>query len=340
MSQDSKRPLYVIAPAYNEAEGIDSFVMALGKVLSDEASLGKLAPTIIIVDDGSKDQTSAKVAEAARMLPQGVRVVTLRLSRNFGHQAALQAGLDYAVQFADVQSYYITLDADFEHPPTLIPEIVRQLDLGIHHVQMVRHENLQRKPFKRLSSWLFYWIFDKLSQTVIPVGAADFRGFSNQVAVQFVKLPEHDRFHRGLFHWLGFPTIEIRYESPLRRRGKTKFSISRMLELAVSGLTSFSERPLTIMLGIITTSAFAVCLLYLGWEVFRYFHGIRFVVGWPTMIFFISFWGGANAASQLVVGVYLTRMFSEIKARPVYICQEISSFGTAGGGRDKGGVSE
>lgn len=316
MSSPAKRKLFIVAPVYNEAAVIGSFLEETGKVLGGLAD--GYEAQLVLVDDGSKDRTLAAIRLAAGTFP-GARVSVLRFTRNFGHQGALMAGLEFAFARADEGSLFVTMDSDLEHPPALLPKIVGQLESGVHHVQMIRSDHNGLGPFKTLSRKAFYGLFRFLSRTPLPEGAADFRGFSYPVCREYLRLPEKTRFVRGLFHWLGFPSVQIPFEQNLRARGRSKFSVRRMLEFASDGILYFSEKPLLVTLTAVSALAFLVCLAYLGWEAYRYHHGYRFVVGWPTLIFFVFFWGGINSFGQLLIGVYLSKVFAEVKGRPSYV---------------------
>ncbi len=214
------------------------------------------------------------------------------------------------------------LDSDLQHPPKLIADIVNNLEAGIHHVQMVRKDDPREGWFKRISSGLFYRVFSFLGSVKLPAGGSDFRGFSHRFLEAYLRLPERERFNRGLFTWLGFSTLQIPYEPDARVAGRSKYSPMKMLKLGLTGITYFSSKPLLWTLAAITLFSAILCGSYIVFEVSRYFHGHRYVLGWPTIIFFVCFWGGSLSFGQLLLSVYVSRIFEEVKGRPVYVIEE------------------
>lgn len=305
--------LHVIAPAFNEADGIQVFIRELSTHLPENSR-------IYIVDDGSADQTFEKVKAARELVPH--EILALKLSRNFGHQAALHAGLCFAFESAAETDVFIVLDSDMQHPPRFIPEMLNYLKSGIHHVQMVRADrNAKVSLFKKLTSSLFYRFFSWLSQTHLPGGGSDFRGFSYHFIKSYMSIKEVNRFNRGLFVWMGFATLKIPYVPDSRMTGESKYSVWKMLRLGFIGITQFSNKPLILFHLLITGLSFLFCGTYLVIEGVRYMMGYHFEPGWPTVVFLISFWGGTLAAGNLMTSVYIGSIFNEVKARPIFLTE-------------------
>lgn len=367
--------LYIVVPAFNEEAGIGPFLDEVAKVFRESRIQGSYECMVVIVDDGSTDRTLSVLRQHgvrdARRLGQepgqqlgqqpgeqrreeavqsGIRVVCISLSRNFGHQSAIHAGLDYARQQCresrrnPSRCYVILMDSDLQHPPRLLPGIVSELERGTHHVQMIRQDSGRTGFFKRISSRMFYQFFRWISDVELLPGGSDFRGFSMRFVESYFQLPEKGRFNRGLFQWMGYSTIRIPYVPDERVAGHSKYSLIKMLRLGMTGLTYFSSKPLIFTLSALVGLSVVVCVAYGSLEFSRYLEGYRFTVGWTTVIFFIFFWGGTLAFSQLLLGIYISRIFDEVKSRPVYLVQSVfdSWDSRAGGGgiRDERGGEE
>lgn len=312
------RRLFLIVPAYNEADGIGSLLAAL-------AATGEAGLYAVIVDDGSRDDTFGAVERAATRC--SFPVDALRLSRNFGQQAALHAGLEYAFTHANREDAFLLMDADLQHPPSAIPAIRARLDAGCDHIQMVRADAATVSWTKRFSSRLFYRVFRFFSGLSLPEGAADFRALSFRFVQAYLQLSERGRFNRGLFYWLGFRTEFLPYQCAERAHGQTHYSAGRMLRLGLSSLLQFSSRPLISICAANVAFCFLFCLGYLVYEAIRFHQGVQFVVGWPSLMFLVSFWSASLALSQLLMALYIDRLFHEAKGRPIYVIQETWSKG-------------
>jgi glycosyltransferase involved in cell wall biosynthesis len=317
------RAVWVVVPAFNEGESIPALFSALEAVQGESfgCSLRMIA---VVVDDGSGDGTFDSIRSAAAGLGDspGFAVVALRLSRNFGQQAAIQAGLEYAFARSAGADWFVVMDSDLQHPPALVPKIVRQLETGTDHVQMLRRDPARLPWFKRVSSALFYSGFRRLSGIPMPAGSSDFRGMSRRFLEAYLQLGERSRFNRGLFSWIGFETAFLTYDAPLRQHGSTKYTLGRMLSFAGVGLVQFSSKPLVILCSGVVLLSFGTCLAYLVFEIARYLRGARIALGWPSLMFLITFWSGAISLVQLLLAVYLARIFEEIKHRPVYLVRD------------------
>lgn len=303
-----------VLPAYNEATNVapmtERLLVAAGQL---DGSV-----EILWVDDGSTDDTDAVLDELASSHPS-VRV--LHFSRNFGHMAALCAGLEAARATHAV----ITLDADGQHPPELIPEMVQKWKEGADIVQTLRGDSAETGIGKRITSRGFYAVFNKLADTDIPEGAADFRLLDREVVDALNNLPERVRFVRGLVHWVGFKRVTLPYTPEVRLSGETKYGMLRMMSFALSGITSFSVRPLRLAF-VLTLLVVGLAAVYSAYVLIAMFSGKFLTPGWTSTMFIILLLG---AAQLLVIGIaseYLARMYVEQKQRPVYIVRK---------GRDK-----
>jgi len=320
------RQLFIVAPARNEAASIAAFVLAVSRTIQDP-TLSDSVVELVLVDDGSTDDTLGAIRNlAVTSQTPTFQIVAVELSRNFGHQAAIHAGLTVAFNRARKGADFIVLDSDLEHPPEYIPTIVGLLRSGKDHVQMVRQEHAasQTPRAKSLTSRLFYHVFRVLTGIPLLAGSADYRGMSHAVVKSFLDMPETDRFNRGLFWWVGFKRAAVPYVVGARIAGETKYSWSHMLYLAMTGITSFSSRPLFLTLGGTVAMAFAFCGAYLAFEAYRlYVLRLPFVAGWPSLLFVITFWGGVISFGQLLLAIYVARVFAETKGRPSFIVRAI-----------------
>jgi dolichol-phosphate mannosyltransferase len=307
----TRKRITVVAPAYNEAEGIDHFVESLLAVLDALPH----DSTILLVNDGSTDGTRERLDALQAACPR--RIGVLHLSRNFGHQAALTAGMDYAEGDA-----VITMDADMQHPPSLVPELVKRWEEGFDIVQTIRRRTERTGGFKSLTSRAFYRFINRFSSTPIEPNASDFRLLSKRVVELFRHdLRERDRFLRGLVSWVGFRVLRVEFDAPARFAGETKYSFGKMTHLAGAGLISFSKMPLKIavMLGLVISGS---SLLYGVYAVATYFLLKKLVVpGWASTILVGTFLGGANLLFLGIIGEYIASMFEELKGRPIYIVE-------------------
>jgi polyisoprenyl-phosphate glycosyltransferase len=303
------RPLLsVVLPVYNEVDGIQPLIDHLLPVLDTLVYDAE----ILFVDDGSTDGTGELLDRLHEQDPQ--RVTVLHLSRNFGHQAALTAGMDCASGDA-----VICMDADLQHPPSLIPTMVQRWEAGFDIVQAVRRRTAGVSIFKELSARAFYALINRLSSTAIEPNAADFRLLSRRVVEVFRKdVRERDRFLRGLVAWVGFRTCCVEFDAGSRFAGRSKYSVRKMLSFARTGLVSFSKIPLKIavFLGFVVS---ALSLLYGVFAVIAYLFFSTVMPGWASTILVGTFLGGCQLLFLGVLGEYVATIFDEIKARPLYI---------------------
>jgi glycosyltransferase involved in cell wall biosynthesis len=302
--------LCVVAPCYNEGETIHLFYQALKPVL---AGLIGLDHQIIIVDDGSDDDSLAKLNALAK-LDSSVQVYSL--SRNFGHQAALSAGLDAARGDAVVM-----MDIDLQHPPQLIPEMVRLWREGHDIVSAVRVRTDDASFCKKFASDGFYRIVNLLSDTKIVRGAADFCLLSQLAREALIQLPERHRFLRGMVSWIGFRRAFVDYSAPRRATGRTKFTFAKMVKLALNATLSFSSRPVRLaeQFGFLMILLSVLYLLYILYSLFTHKH---LVPGWTSIIFLVTFLGGVQLTFIGLLGEYIARIFEEVKGRPLYLLKQ------------------
>ncbi|HPC21908.1 MAG TPA: glycosyltransferase family 2 protein, partial [Phycisphaerae bacterium] len=250
--------LSVVVPVYNEAANVAAFLDRTLRVLQ---ALNRDFE-LLFVDDGSCDETASRITAAAVDCP-AVRLV--RLSRNFGHQAALVAGLAQARGAA-----VITMDGDLQHPPELIPQLVAAWDAGADVVQAVRRAPVDDSPLKRAGSRAFYRLLSAVSRLAVTPGASDFRLMSRPAVDAFLACPERCRFNRGLVHWIGFTRDEILYEAATRHAGRSKYSWSAMIRLAGDAIFSFSSVPLRLA-GLAGACVSVVATFYLLFVLGAYF---------------------------------------------------------------------
>jgi glycosyltransferase involved in cell wall biosynthesis len=313
----------VVIPVYNEAGNILELTRRLLAALSEPAAadgLGTASYEILFVDDGSNDQTAALVLELAGRHPC-IRLI--RLSRNFGHQAALLAGLTEAAGQA-----VISLDGDLQHPPELIPDLLRQWRTGAEIVQAVRRETAGASWLKRTSSRGFYGLLSAISRSRITPGAADFRLLSREALEAFLACRERCRFNRGLVQWIGFETVEVQYDAAARFSGRSKYSYRAMLRLAGDAIFSFSTWPLRLagLAGVVVSLAAGAYLLFVlaaPWL------GFAVQPGWSSILATILALGGMNLIVLWILGEYVGRLFEEVKQRPLYITRRPRTQGTA-----------
>lgn len=320
--------LTVVAPVYNEIGGIAHFVRSVIAVMDRLP----YAYSLLLVDDGGTDGTGDVLDELQQEYPD--RITVLHLSRNFGHQAALTAGMDYADGDA-----VICLDADMQHPPELIPSLVARWEEGFDIVQATRQEEPSASLFKQVTARAFYALINRLSATRIEPNAADFRLLSRRVVEVFKQdLRERDRFVRGLVRWVGFSYCTVDFAAPPRFAGQTHYSLRRMVSFARTGLISFSKAPLKIAV-VLGFTVSALSLLYGVYAIFAYLFFDAVIPGWASTVLVGTFLGGCQLLFLGLIGEYIATIFDEIKARPLYIVATMHSTARAGHRRSHSGFS-
>lgn len=298
----------LVIPLLNEESNINELLLRLKSTLEN---LGK-SWEIILVDDGSSDHTFQKIRQFAKEDP---RLIGISLSRNFGQQIALIAGLNEARG-----KLIITLDADLQHPPELIPRLIEVQLEGYDIVNTKRVEHQGTGRFKKWSSAGFYAILNKLSDVKLEPGSADFRLFTRRALDAFLAFPEKDRFNRGLVVWMGFKQGLVSYVAPPRTQGQTNYTMKRMMRLGLDGITAFSSKPLRISayLGIFTT---IVGLLYLIYALVAFLTG-HTSPGWTSLIAVVVLLGGVQLLCMGIIGEYIARIYNESKNRPLFFIKD------------------
>lgn len=301
----------VVVPVFNEEATIPELLRRTLGVLD---RLGGGPHELVVVDDGSDDRTRALLDEAARGEPR-LRVVAL--SRNFGHQAAVCAGLDHARQ-GDV---VVVMDGDLQDPPEAIPTLLEAHARG-HDVVYVRRVRRKEGALLRLCYWLFYRLQASLSSVRVPLDAGDFALLSRRAADAVTRLPERQRYVRGLRAWVGFKQVGIDVERDARRAGRTKYGPAKLLELAFDGIFAFSVVPLraATVMGLLATSSSALFALYAVYA--RVVQG-QSPQGFTALIVAIVFLAGVQLLFLGVIGEYVGRIYEEVKARPVYLVERL-----------------
>lgn len=301
--------LTVVVPAYNEAPVLEEFHARLGRVLAELT----LDCDVLYVDDGSSDATWALIEALAG---RDRRVGALKLSRNFGKEAALTAGLDHVDADAAV-----VIDADLQDPPEVIPALVERWREGFDVVYATRSAREGETGLKKLTSALFYRSMERVSDTRLPRDTGDFRLLSRRALDALRQLRERQRFMKGLFTWIGYRQTAIYYLREPRQAGITKWNYWRLLQLAIEGFTSFSTAPLRLA----TWCGLAASLLAFLFGIWVFGKALLFgdpVHGYPSLMVAILFMGGVQLMALGVIGEYLGRNYAESKQRPLYFIEE------------------
>jgi len=308
----AKQPIIsIVIPVYNEAHNIAPMREALRSVLS---SIHAYHTEIIFIDDGSTDETWANISvlSVADTTIHGVR-----FARNFGKEAAIEAGLQKATGAA-----VIIMDGDLQHPPELIPELVKKWEAGNDIVRAVHPVPPHRGLLKRASSGLFYWFFNKISDTPLIPGTSDFCLVSKRVADEFNHLSEKQKFHRVLTGWVGFPSTSLSYEAKGRSRGSSAYTFRSLFSLAKNAIISSSTLPMTIIfvLGCLLT-LFGV-VLTAGLLAYKYFVDFEYIGGAAVLAAFVIFNNGLLLIAFGVMSLYQVATYREVQNRPSYIVRD------------------
>ncbi|WP_417517951.1 glycosyltransferase family 2 protein [Marinobacter sp.] len=302
--------LSLVVPLFNERPMLPLF---FERVLPVLAQLD-LKWEIVLVDDGSDDGSAQYIRGVVDRTP-GIRLV--KLSRNFGKEAAMTAGMEHAMGDA-----VIVLDADLQDPPEQIPGMVECWQSGVDVVLMQRRSRAGETAFKRWSAHIFYRLLNRTSRTNIPVDTGDFRLMSRKAVSALLTLKERNRYMKGLFAWVGMPTRIIQYDREPRVAGETKWDYPGLVGLALEGLTSFSVSPLrwATLIGLIAATMGAVFGL---WIVVKAIMLGDATSGYPSLVAIISFLGGIQLISVGIVGEYVGKTYMESKQRPIYLTEEV-----------------
>lgn len=302
----------LVIPVFNEAGVVEQTHVKLAQVLDS------LPYQFIIyyVNDGSADTTPASLAALAAA---DKRVRVLEFSRNFGHQAALTAGLDHAEG-----DLIISMDCDGQHPPEMLPEMIKLFEQGYDIIQAQRIEEDQSISFKKVTSNAFYNLINRISGTRIEPGAADFRAMSRQAVDALKSMPEYHRFLRGMIAWIGYKSIILPYHEPKRLAGHSKYSLAKMLRLASDAIFSFSLMPLYIGLsvgGAFLVLALAQIIYVLLIAIFKPAN-IYIAPGWSSLMAILLIASGIIMILLGFIGVYVGYIFQQVKGRPVYLLKK------------------
>ena len=303
----------IVVPLLDEEQVLPALVERLTGVLD-----GLDGPwEIVLVDDGSRDGTYGLAVE---LHTRDERVKVVRLSRNFGHQLALSAGLDVAAGEA-----VITMDGDLQHPPEVIPELVAAWQAGNDIVYGVMEERHGETWFKALTAGAFYRVLGRMSDIDVPQAAGDFRLVDRRALAAFRAMRESNRYLRGMFSWIGFQQAGIPYSSPPRAAGRSKYTPRKMMRLATDAIIGFSDRPLRQALNV----GFAVSALSIAFglsAVVVKLAGGFSVPGWASLMVLFGVVGGIQLIVLGVIGEYVGRIYDEVKHRPLYLVRERHGF--------------
>lgn len=296
-----------IIPVYNEEAVVDSFFSKLFDMLYTITDRFE----IVVIDDGSKDATVTKILE----LPKDYRIKLMSLSRNFGKEVALTAGLEHCS--GDVA---IIMDADFQHPIEVVPEFIKHWANGYEMVYGVRNNRNNESVIKRNLTRMFYWFMAKITNIDIPNNAGDFRLLDRKVIDALNSFQERIRFMKGMYAWVGFKKIAVPFEVQERAAGESSWGLGRLTELAITGIISFSDIPLRVwgLMGFIVSFISLLYAIYIVTITLIYGADLP---GFPTIIVAVMFLGGIQLLSVGILGEYIARIFTEVKKRPKYLIE-------------------
>lgn len=309
------RPKYsLIIPVYNEEEILPEMYRRVSAVMDQMDG----AVELILVNDGSRDRTLALLRDLHQQDP---RICYLSLARNFGHQIAVTAGLNYVRGDA-----IIVLDADLQDPPELIPQLVAKWQQGYQVVYAQRTQRHKESWFKRLPAYLFYRLMQRLADVDIPIDTGDFCLMDRRVVDVLNSMPERNRYIRGLRSWVGLPQTFIHFERDPRFAGEVKYTFRKSLSLAANGLVTFSRVPLRLStyVGLLAAAiAVFMAILVLYWRLFVPHSPLT---GFATIMIVVFFLGAVQLVSIGILGEYVGRIYEEVKGRPLYVLSEVAGF--------------
>jgi dolichol-phosphate mannosyltransferase len=303
----------VVVPIFNEEEVLSPFYERLKNVMN---SLNE-DYEIIFVNDGSTDHSMEELQKLSQSDPN---VKIIEFSRNFGHQIAITAGLDHTNGQA-----IIIMDGDLQHPPEVIPKLIQKWKEGYEVVYTVKKETKDAGFFKNISASVFYSLMNKIGNIRIPKHGADFRLVDQKVLESLKLLRERSRFMRGLVNWVGYSQTSVEFEADARYAGATKYSLKRMIQFALDGITSFSSFPLRIStyFGFLVS---AMSFLYAAFAIYaRLFTQIA-LPGWTSILVAVLFLGGVQLITIGLLGEYIGRIYDEVKQRPLYLIKNKIGF--------------
>jgi len=301
--------LSVVIPVFNESMNLLELYSRLNTSISEL----NINYELLFINDGSKDESLVNIMHLAKL---DSRVTYINLSRNFGHQIAVSAGLDYCKGAAAV-----IIDADLQDPPELIPSLYRKFKEGYNVVYAKRVHRQGEGFFKKVSAKLFYIFLHKISSIDIPVDVGDFRIIDRKIINYLNKMPEKNKFLRGQIAWLGFRQTSIEFHRSERKAGRSGYSLSKMIQLAMDAITGFSDKPLSF----VTSLGFFISLFsffIIVYALYAHFILQRTITGWTSLIISSMFIGGVQLISIGIIGEYISRMNRNIQNRPLYVIED------------------
>ena len=303
----------VVVPIYNEVESVSELYQRICKVMDREYAAEMESWELILVDDGSRDGSTEKIRQFAQM---DERVRAIIFARNFGHQLAVTAGLDYSRGKA-----VIIIDADLQDPPEVIPELIAGWKKGYEVVYAVRSDREGESWFKETTAKLFYRLINRITTVEIPVDTGDFRLLDRIVVEKLNQMHERHRFLRGMAAWVGFRQIGVPYRRAARFAGITKYPFKKMVKFATDAITGFSYFPLQLAMymGFITAG---ISILAIPVVVYERLAGHGAFFGQATTLIAVLFFGGVQLICLGILGEYIGRLYDEAKGRPLYIVRE------------------
>jgi dolichol-phosphate mannosyltransferase len=315
-SEISARPtISLVVPVFNERDTVPTFYQRASVALSATGE----AYEIIFVDDGSVDGT---LEELRRVASQDARVRVVSFSRNFGHQTAVSAGMNYARGDA-----VAVIDGDLQDPPEIVPQLMARWREGYHVVYAIRRTR-RENIFKRAAYRLFYRLLRSMSYVDMPLDAGDFAIMDRRIVDLLNAMPERNRFVRGIRAWVGFKQIGLEYDREPRFAGESKYPLSKLFRLAYDGVISYSFVPLRLVTQLGFVISLVAFLLIVYFLVLRIVLGQQLILGWTSTIVVILFLGGVQLISLGILGEYVGRIFDEVKRRPLYVVKEEIGFET------------
>jgi len=309
-----RRLISVVIPCYNEEKNVLETHRRLNNVFAGEE---RMDVEYLYVDDGSRDCTVDQL-KALRAGDEAVKIISL--SRNFGHQVAVTAGIEHAIGDA-----VVIIDADLQDPPEVILNMIHEWRNGAHVVYGVRQERDGETPFKRWTAKLFYRMINKMSEVPLPLDSGDFRLMDRQAVDALLAMPERDRYVRGMTAWIGFNQVPVLYKRDARYAGESKYPLLKMLGFAADGIVSFSMMPLrlAVWMGFCTSG---LALLGIAYALMLRLLTHIWVPGWTLLFIAVLFLGGVQLVFLGIIGEYLGRVYGEVKRRPLYIIKQKSGF--------------
>lgn len=307
----------IVIPVYNEAAGLDALYERMRKVADEITRRFGADVEVILVNDGSRDGSTEKMDSLNGLDP---RFKALHLSRNFGHQIAITAGMEWAK--GDTVT---VMDADLQDPPEVILEFLVKWKEGFEVAYGVRRKREGETAFKLATAAMFYRMIRKITNVDIPVDTGDFRLMDRRAVDAFLKLPERNRFVRGLVSWVGYKQIGVQYDRDSRKFGETHYPFKKMLKFALDGVTAFSAFPLQLATYVgVTTAIISFCSIFvvLYFKIFTH----ETIPGWTSIVIPVLFLGGVQLLALGIIGEYLGRVYDEVRRRPLYFIGKATGF--------------